>query len=556
MLTSLHIENIAVIEKTDIEFNSGFNVLTGETGVGKSIVIDAINAVLGERTPRDLIRSDTDYAFVSAVFDNLDEERINALNEIGFSVDDGSLLISRKLTLDGKNHIFINGSPANVTVLKDVAKRLVNIHGQHDNQSLLNPSSHIKFIDAIADNSDIKTEYNTAYDRYKELLNKLTSLQSENARSDERIDLLRYQIGEIEAAEIEVGERDSLIKQRDFIRNRETIVKALYAAQSIINGGQTGSDIPNMLFDAANQLSACEEYFKSAASLAEKVNGFGYELQEISDEISALYDKLEFDPHLADDIESRLDYLYRLSSKYGKTEEDMLNYLANAKEELSLIENYDRNLEQLSKQVDSAFVEANKLATKLSLTRKKASEHFVKRVTEELEFLNMPKVVFVCDIKETELLRNGTDKIEFNISVNPGEPAKPISKVASGGELSRIMLAIKSALADKNDVPTLIFDEIDTGISGNAAQKVGIKLKNIAKSEQVICVTHLPQIASLADNHFKINKRTENNRTFTDVELLSYGERVDEIARMMSGDIVSSSILASAKEMIDYGKNL
>ena len=556
MLTSLHIENIAVIEKTDIEFNSGFNVLTGETGVGKSIVIDAINAVLGDRTPRDLIRSGTDYAFVSAVFDNLDEDRVKALNEIGFSIDDNNLLISRKLTIDGKNHIFINGSPANVTVLKDVAKHLVNIHGQHDNQSLLNPASHIKFIDAIADNYDLIAEYNSAYDRYKTLLNKLTSLQAENADSDNRIDLLRYQISELEAAEIEVGERETLTKQRDFIRNREALVKALYAAQSIINGAQSGSDIPSMLFDAANQLSACEEHFKTAAKLAEKVNGFGYELQEVSDEISSLFNKLEFDPNLADDIESRLDYLYRLSTKYGKTEEDMLNYLCNAKQELSLLENYDRNVDQLTKDVDLAYIEAKKLATKLSETRKAASNHFVKRVTDELEFLNMPKVTFVCDIKETELSKNGIDKIEFNISVNPGEPAKPISKVASGGELSRIMLAIKSALADKNDVPTLIFDEIDTGISGNAAQKVGIKLKNISKNEQVLCVTHLPQIASLADNHFKIDKRSQSNRTFTDVQLLSYNDRVNEIARMMSGDIASSTILASAKEMIDYGKNL
>lgn len=556
MLTSLHIENIAIIEKSDIVFNSGFNILTGETGAGKSIVIDSINAILGERTSRDLIRTGADHALVSAVFENLEPESALWLEEMGYECADGSLIVNRKLTSDGKNVIRINGLPANVTVLKEIGKRLINIHGQHDSQSLLSPSSHIGYIDSVADDFALLKEYRTAYSLYQTKEKEYQSITLMNDRSEERMDLLRFQIAELEAAEIEVGERDELIRQRDFIRNSESIAQALNTAKGILSGADEIDGVSEMLFSAADRLTPCIDHFKKFQSISERLSGFGYEIQEIIEEIDACFDKLNFDPVLAEQIEERLDYLFRLSNKYGKTEQDILNYLENAKNELDILENSELRIEAAKLERDAALNRATELAERLSKVRAEAATRLSDAICKELAELDMPKVRFVCDHRTSSLGSNGIDSMEFLISVNPGETPKPLAKIASGGELSRIMLAIKSVLADKNDVPTLIFDEIDTGISGHAAQQVGLKLKSIASNVQVLCVTHLPQIAALADHHYRITKSTDADRTFTQVEPLDRSERIIEVARIMSGSTPSQTMLASAEELIDNGEKL
>ena len=556
MLTSLHIENIAIIEKSDIVFDSGFNILTGETGAGKSIVIDSINAILGERTSRDLIRTGADYALVSAVFEDLSPEFTQWLSEIGFDCDDSSLILNRKLTLDGKNIIRVNGLPANVAILKEIGKRLINIHGQHDNQSLLNPSSHIGYIDSVAGDDPLLADYKQAYSSYIEKEKSYRALLSMNNQSQERIELLRYQIAELEAAEIEVGERDELVRQRDFIRSSESIAQSLNNAKGLLNGSGETDSVSELLLAASERLSACSDYFKRLNELSEKLTGFGYEIQEIVDEIDSCFDKLSFDPVLAEQIEERLDYLFRLSNKYGKSEQDILDYLDSAKSELDSIENCEIRTESARAERDEALRIATELAERLSSTRKSAAQRLADSICKELAELDMPKVRFACKHSITELGANGVDDIEFLISVNTGEEPKPMAKIASGGELSRIMLAIKSVLADKDDVPTLIFDEIDTGISGHAAQQVGVKLKSIARNVQVLCVTHLPQIAAMADHHFRISKRSDDARTYTDVNLLDREERVAEVARIMSGSAASQTMLASARELIDNGEKM
>lgn len=556
MLTSLHIENIAIIEKSDIVFDSGFNILTGETGAGKSIVIDSINAILGERTSRDLIRTGADHALVSAVFEDLDPELIGWLSEMGYDCEDGTLMLNRKLTSDGKNVIRVNGLPATVAVLKEIGKRLINIHGQHDNQSLLTPSSHIGYIDSVADNDELLVEYKDAFNSYLDKEKAYQSLLTMSNQSEERMELLRYQIAELEAAEIEVGERDELIRQRDFIRSSESIAQSLNNAKGLLVCDGESDSISELLFSASERLNACSDYFKKLQEVSEKLSGFGYEIQEIVEEIDSCFDKLSFDPVLAEQIEERLDYLFRLSNKYGKSEQDILDYLDNARAELDNIENSELRIENARIERDDALKKASELAQKLSTSRMKASKRFSDAICRELAELDMPKVTFTCAHSVTELSSNGIDDIEFMISVNAGETPKPMAKIASGGELSRIMLAIKRVLADKNDVPTLIFDEIDTGISGHAAQQVGVKLKSIARNVQVLCVTHLPQIAALADHHFRITKTSDDGRTFTNVDLLDREGRVIEVARIMSGSAPSQTMLASARELIDKGEKM
>lgn len=553
MLTSLHIENIAIIEKSDIEFEAGFNILTGETGAGKSIIIDSINAILGERTPRDLIRTGADSALVSAVFEELDEDFSEWLSELGYECADGSLILYRKITPDGKNVVKINSLPANVTVLKEVGRRLINIHGQHDSQSLLSPSSHIGYVDLVADIETMLCDFKAAYSDYQLKDKEYNTLCAMNTRSEERIDLLRYQISELESAEIEVGERDGLVAQRDFIRNSESIAQQLNAAKSLLCGADEVEGVAELLFSAADRLAACSEHFGRLGSLSERLSGFGYEVQEAVGEIDACFDKLSFDPVLAEQIEDRLDYLFRLSNKYGKDEQDIIDYLEKAKNELDALENSELRIKEAKQSRDAALGKAMALAGEVSSRRIEASERLSAEICKELAELDMPKVRFVCRREEVAMNSNGIDDIEFLISVNIGEEPKPMAKIASGGELSRIMLAIKSVLADKNDVPTLIFDEIDTGISGHAAQQVGIKLKSISNNVQVLCVTHLPQIAAMADRHYRITKSSGEGKTFTQVDLLDENQHVYEVARIMSGGSPSQSMLASAQELIDFG---
>ncbi len=551
MLVSLHIENIAVVEKTDITFTEGFNVLTGETGAGKSIIIDAISAIIGERTSHDLIRTGEDSACVTAVFENICDEAKDVLNELGYESEDDSVLLSRKISSDGRNTIKINGMPATVTVLKKVGAVLVNIHGQHDSQSLLNPAKHIEFIDAVGDNADLLCSYKLAYNEFKSAtaaLNELTDSVNENAQ---RADYLRYVIDEIESAEIEIGERDELIKQRDVIRNSVDIAQRLSAVYELLVGGEYSDGVPNVFKNAANELQKISKYLPKLTEFAERLEGFGYETEEIASEIDRELSKTDFDPDLLEGIEARLDYLFRLFKKYGQTEEEVLDFLDKCKSELAAIDNSDDNIAKLSEKCRELKFKTSELAAKLSNKRVEAAKHFEQDVCIELAFLDMPKVVFKINIEKQELSANGCDAVEFLISVNPGEQPKPLAKIASGGELSRIMLAIKTVLADKDSIDTLIFDEIDTGISGSAARKVGIKMKQVASSHQVLCVTHLAQIASLADSHLHIEKFSDNDKTFTSVTELNYEQRIEEVARIMSTGVTTDAMRASAKELID-----
>ncbi len=551
MLISLHIENIAVVEKTDITFTKGFNVLTGETGAGKSIIIDAISAIIGERTSHDLIRTGEDSASVTAIFEDIDGEAQDLLTELGYDCDDNTVLLSRKISSDGRNTIRINGMPATVAVLKKVGAVLVNIHGQHDSQSLLNPAKHIEFIDAIGDTAELLDEYKSTYKEYKVATSALEQLSESANENAQRADYLRYVIDEIDAADIEIGERDELTKQRDIIRNSVDIAQRLSAVYELLVGGEYNDGVPNIFKNASNELRKVTKYLPQLSELAEKLNGFGYETEEIASELDRELANTEFDPQLLESIEERLDYLLKLFKKYGQTEEEVLSYLQSCKDELSSIDNSDENISKLTLKCRELKEKAMSIAERLTDKRKTAAELFEKNVSEELAFLDMPKVVFKVNFENQDFSPNGCDSVEFLISVNIGEQPKPLAKIASGGELSRIMLAIKTVLADKDSIGTLIFDEIDTGISGSAARKVGIKIKQVASNHQVLCVTHLAQIASLADSHFKIEKFSNQEKTFTSVTTLDYEQRIDEVARIMSTGVTSDVMRASAKELID-----
>ncbi len=551
MLTALHIENIAVVEKTDILFDNGFNVLTGETGAGKSIVIDAISAVLGERTSHDLIRTGADSAVVTAVFEDISDVTIKTLDELGFSCEDGTLMIMRKIFSDGKNSIRINGMLSTVSVLKQIGNTLVDIHGQHDSQKLLDPLRQIEYIDAICDNHDLIGIYKRALSEYKACNKAFIEMQNISCEREQRIDYLRYAVDELSAAQIEIGEREELIRQRDLIRNSAEVVSQLSLAYKMLKGDEYSQDVSSALINAANVLMSTAEYLPQSKEIAEQLMNFGYETDELCTVIDNQLSKTEFDPNLLENIEARLDYLFRLSKKYGQTEEDMLSYLEQASEELQTLDNYEQQLSDLAVKVNEKLEILVKAATDLTNSRLSASEAFAQAVCEQLELLDMPKAKLEVNITKTDFMANGCDNIEFFISANAGETLKPLTKIASGGELSRIMLAIKTVLTDKDDVQTLIFDEIDSGISGSAARKVGLKIRYISSSRQVICVTHLAQIASLADVHFKITKRTDDTHTFTDVKKLDYDGRVEEVARIMSTGVMTDALRASASELIN-----
>lgn len=549
MLKYLHIENIAVIESSDIEFSEGFNVLTGETGAGKSIVIDAINAVLGERTSKDLIRAGCDSASVSALFGQLDDDTVKALTEYDLSPDeDGNLLITRKLSLNGKGIIKINGKPFTASVLKAIAGGLINIHGQHDNQALLNPDTHSGYIDALAENQKEKAEYYKEFKNVNKIRKELEALECDEDEKQRKTELLKYQIKELTEADIKIGEIAELKEKLTIAENYEKTVKALSNANNCFYGGDDTDGAVEMLKNAEKQLSTLNgEIEKSNTKLRDAISV----LEDVAAETARTLEHYEFSDFNPDEINQRLDLLYRLMLKYGNSEEQMLEYLADAESQLDNITFSDKRAAELSDELENSKQRLVKLGVALTATRKKTAEKFEKSVTEILCYLNMPSVTFKVDIKSGRYTKNGCDTMEFMISANKGETVKPLHKIASGGELSRTMLAIKSVLLDKDPVGTMIFDEIDTGISGYAADKVGIQLCRVAKGRQVICVTHLAQIAARAKAHLLIEKSTQNARTFTKVYPLSGDERIHEIARIMSGSEITENLYNSAKELID-----
>ena len=553
MLKFLHIENIAVIERSDIEFSSGFNVLTGETGAGKSIVIDSINAVLGERTSRELIRAGCDTAEVSAVFGELDNATAAALSDIGVVPDDdGNIVIRRRLSAAGKGLIKLNDLPVTATELKEVGRHLVNIHGQHDNQALLDPERHLDYVDAVADDDAIKGKYYAEFREINKIRKELAAVQTDEDEKRRRVDLLKYSINELESAGIKPGEYDKLRRKLEIARNYQKTAEALARAYSALKGDDELDGAVSLLSGAEKALSSLrdEEWDKrasvlsSAASAAEDVSAAIYDFLE-----NAEYS--DIDP---DEINARLDTLDKLMLKYGGGEWELLKALDKACEELNDIEFSDKKAAELSELLDSSVERLVALGEELTEVRKKAAAAFEKQVCDILSYLNMPDVRFTVQFAKGRYTKRGCDTAEFMISANRGESIKPLSKIASGGELSRVMLAIKSVLLGRDPVGTMIFDEIDTGISGYTAGKVGTQLKRVAENRQVICVTHLAQIAAMGDTHLLIEKKAEGDRTFTSVSPLSYEDRINEIARIMSGAQMTENLYNSAKELLDRSK--
>ena len=555
MLKFLHIENIAVIERSDIEFSSGFNVLTGETGAGKSIVIDSINAVLGERTSRELIRAGCDTAEVSAVFGELDNATAAALSDIGVVPDDdGNIVIRRRLSAAGKGLIKLNDRPVTATELKEVGRHLVNIHGQHDNQALLDPERHLDYVDAVADDDPIKGKYYAEFREINKIRKELAAVQTDEDEKRRRVDLLKYSINELESAGIKPGEYEKLQKKLAIARNYQKTAEALSRAYSALKGDDEFDGAVSLLTDAEKSLSSLhnDEWDKKSSALADAAAA----AEDVS---AALYDFLEnaelagIDP---DEINSRLETLDKLMAKYGNSEEEMLEFLEKARTELNDTEFSDKKAAELSTLLDDATERLIALADELTAARKKAAAEFEKQVCDILSYLNMPDVRFTVKFSKGRYTKRGCDTAEFMISANRGESIKPLCKIASGGELSRVMLAIKSVLLGRDPVSTMIFDEIDTGISGYTAGKVGTQLKKVADNRQVICVTHLAQIAAMADTHLLIEKKAEKDRTFTSVSPLSYEQRINEIARIMSGTQMTENLYNSAKELLDRSKQL
>lgn len=549
MLAQLFINNIAVIEKASIELEKGFTVLTGETGAGKSIIIDAIHAVLGERTSKELVRTGSEAASVSALFTGLDPEILEFLDTLSVPrEEDGSLLIQRDIRLEGRSLCKLNGAPATVSMLREIGPKLISIHGQHESYELLSPEVHMTYVDSFGELDGLLAEYQESYSALRKIQHRLESFHTDEGEKARRIDLLRYQIDELEAAGIQIGEREELDQKRDIIRNSEKIASSLEKVSRMLTGEDDGDGILSGVVQAVSELEKASQFYPDAEEPVQKLQEARFLLEDVDSALQGL--NVDFDPALLETIEDRLDLLYRLGLKYGDSEEKMLEFLENCKKELQEIEFSDEEREALESQYEEAKNRSIALAKELSQKRKRASADFVELVKQELAFLNMPGVEFQTETERVPLYSLGCDKLQFLVSANRGEPPKPMSKIASGGELSRIMLAIKTVLSGKDKVDTLIFDEVDTGISGAAANKVGEKLKQVSQNRQVLCITHLAQIAALADHQLQISKHVERERTFTDVTPLDFEGRKRELARIIGGENVTALQLEMAEEML------
>lgn len=550
MLSVLNIENIAIIEKAEIEFSKGFNVLSGETGAGKSIILDSINAVLGYRTSRELIRTGSAEARVTALFSSVNKNVENKLKELSLPVSpDKSVLISRVIGAD-RNVCKVNNTLTNVSALRELGSELISIHGQQDNRELLNSETHITYIDNMADNEDIRESYKSSFEELQALKSQIKKLTFNKEEIARKVDILSYQIDEITKAEITVGEWQSLKERRDELLNFEKIQCALGGCYSALSGDGSYNGAVEMLSNAVREITGVSGFSKDAERLSTRLNDLYYEVSDISDTVRDLLDADGFSQSELDNIENRLDLLYKLSKKYGETEEEILQFLENAQNELDEISFSDEKLIKLKEEYEVKLEKTKDIAQKLSVCRKKTAVKFSEKVCNELKFLDMPNVEFLVDFKETDLTENGIDVAEFLISSNVGELPKPLTKVASGGELSRVMLALKTVLANKDKIETMIFDEIDSGVSGRAALKVAKKLKEVSNGKQVLCVTHLAQLMAYADNHYLIEKSVKDNKTYTSVTPLDYEGRKNEIARITSGGEITETSLSNAEEMI------
>ena len=547
MLRLLHIENIAVIEQADILFEDGFNVMTGETGAGKSIVIDAISAILGERAYRDMIRTGCGKASVRAVFDRVPELAWFAENDVPY---EDELTVQREIYLDGKNVCRVNGLPVSVGVLKKLGLQLINIHGQHDSAALFDENYHLSFLDSFACNENLLEVYRQKYQSLQALRREMERLSMDESEKLRRMENLKYQIEEISRAALKAGEDETLEARRKLLQNAEKLSDGLEEASRCLNGGEDSNGAASLLAQAERALAKLTRFDESLTALHDTVVDLMYQVQDAAEQASDRIYAMSYSADELERIEERLDIIHRLRRKYGATCEDILAYLDRAKAELDEIEFADEKMEQLRKKEKAALREAKDAAMALRESRKQAAAGLAERVLKELADLDMKKVQFSCEFTETELSPLGADAVAFYMSANLGEALKPLNKVASGGELARIMLALKNVLAERDHVPTLIFDEVDTGVSGRAAQHVAEKLKSVSKSKQVLCVTHLPQLAALADTHLLIAKAEHDGRTFTTVTPLDFEGRKRELARIIGGATITQTTLQSAAEML------
>lgn len=552
MLSELYIKNLAIIEEASIPFSDNFNVFTGETGAGKSILINGINAVLGQRITKDIVRAGCDKAVISALFTELSYNVCQRLDELGVPHEDGQLTLTREISSDGGSIARVNSRASTVSVLREIGECLVNIHGQHDNQILMNPEKHLSILDSYGGLEKQTEEYHDSFKQLQEISRKLKKLTLERKERAEREEMLREKIEEIGSLNIEENEDETLEAEYKVAQNSEDICAALSEAHSYLDGVDE-SDVPGameLVSDACSDLDAFSDALPSIKALSDRLENVRVELEDIISEISSELDKIDIDEERYAYLTDRLNELNRIKKKYGPELSDVLECYNKASEEISDFDMSSDEIEQTVQRREKLLADVSEKAKNLSAARAEAAERFSKQVEEELKFLDMPNVKIAAAMEKGKLTAAGMDTVEFMISTNAGEGMKPMSKIASGGELSRIMLALKNVIAEKDNIHTLIFDEIDTGVSGRAAQKIGIKLKQVSRRQQVLCVTHLSQMAVMADNHLLIEKKTKDGRTFTSVHNLDFEERKREIARIMVGENITDTALKNAEELL------
>lgn len=556
MLSELYIENLAVIEKATIDFSDKLNVFTGETGAGKSILINGINAILGQRVTKDIVRTGTDKAVISALFTDIGDNVFQVLDEFGISTEDGQLFLTREIRSDGGSVARVNSRAVNVSVLKAIGETLVTIHGQHDNQILMAPERHIEILDSYAESEALIEDYHSSFRELQSIAKKINKIKTEQSKKEFRMAELADIVEEINALNIHEGEDKEIEAELNISKNAVAISEALYMAKQLLSGDDDTDGAVEMTQRASKSVEGYTDIMTEISPIYDRLSSAAIEMEDISEEIGSLLDSLDIDPKRYDYLNQRSDELRRIMKKYGPELDDVLTTLENSQNELDELSGAEQSLDELNKEKERLLAEVSKKAKALSDHRKKAGERFVSQVTEELEFLNMPKVKLVVQQKTGKLTINGMDSIEFLISANLGEEPKPIAKIASGGELSRIMLALKNVIAEKDSIGTLIFDEIDTGVSGRAAQKIGIKLKQISRLRQVLCVTHLAQMAVMADNHLLIEKNIQGDRTVTTVRTLDHEQRKYEIARIMGGENITELMLENAEQYLKDADNM
>ena len=552
MLSQLYIENIAVIRQATIDFQQGFHVFTGETGAGKTILISAITAVLGGRTFKEIIRTGETRATVSALFTEISEELCKKIEVLGYPLEDNQLLVQREIDLSGKGQCRLDGRPATAAMLREVCSLLIDIHGQHDNQELLSAEKHLGFLDSYGAYPQEMAAYTAAYERMCECAARLDKLQMDESYKLQRMDILQFQIKEIGDAKLTDGEEERLVEQQKRIRNAERITESLGAVYTLLNGnGEEMRGALEALEEVSTELDTASKYLTEFGGYSEKLSDAYYMLEELGSRARDTLEDADFDPRQLDAIESRLDTIYKLKKKYGNSIAEILEYFERISEEYQSLELSDELTAHLQRELDEANLVLHTVAEALTACRLAAAAEFSERVEQELAYLDMAGVRFSITRREKPYGPTGADEMEFMICTNPGEEAKPLAKIASGGELARIMLAIKNVLAEKDGIGTIIFDEVDTGVSGRAAQKIGKKLAEVARHRQVICVTHLAPVAACAAHHYRIYKTVEDGRTFTRVEELTRPQRVQELARIMVGENITDSALKSAEEMLE-----